>query len=86
MLASGLLGQALGEIEMSQITLQRCRSHNVNSTPVEWETIGTRSNTEAAIAELWSHQHFCRASGDQFRLCVDGRPQVVIDSMTIVDE
>jgi hypothetical protein len=71
---------------MTQIALQRCRSHNTNSTPAEWETIETKSNPEAAIAELWSYQQICRATGDEFRLCVDERPQIVIDSATIVDE
>jgi hypothetical protein len=71
---------------MLQITLQRCRSHNVNSTPSEWEAIETKDTPETAIAELWSYQQICRATGDQFRLCVDGRPQIVIDSVTIVDE
>jgi hypothetical protein len=71
---------------MTQITLQRCRSHNTNSTPSEWETIETKDTPEAAIAELWSYQQVCRATGDEFRLSVNGRPQIVVDSMTIVDE
>jgi hypothetical protein len=70
----------------SPILLQRCRSHNTNSTPAEWETIETKYTPEDAITALWSYQQICRATGDQFRLSVNGRSQIVVDSTTIVDE
>lgn len=64
---------------MNNYKVQRCRSHEVNSTPMAWETVYEATTAADVIRELRQYERYCRASGDLFRI-VDssGLAQVII--------
>lgn len=68
----------------TKIDVQRCRSQNTNNTPMEWETVATHATPAAAIADCWEFERFCRASGDQFRIAIDGVAQMILSETELL--
>lgn len=68
------------------ITLKRCRSHNVNNTPMEWESVAEHQTPADAIRDFWDFQQACRASGDQFAIVVDGVPQEILSETELAPQ
>lgn len=56
-------------------TIERCRSQHTQSSPMSWEPVATHADEQTAIGDLHDWQKVCHASGDAFRITVDGVQQ-----------